>query len=56
MATPVTAIELLIGKIIPYFLLGLASMTLCVLARRLRLRRAVSRFGRSRSMRCARPS
>jgi len=31
MATPVTAIELLIGKIVPYFLLGLASMTLCVL-------------------------
>jgi ABC-2 type transport system permease protein len=31
MATPVTATELLIGKIVPYFLLGLASMTLCVL-------------------------
>jgi len=31
MATPVTATELLVGKIIPYFLLGLASMTLCVL-------------------------
>jgi ABC-2 type transport system permease protein len=31
MATPVTATELLIGKIIPYFLLGLTSMTLCVL-------------------------
>jgi len=30
MATPVTATELLVGKIIPYFLLGLASMTLCV--------------------------
>ena len=29
MATPVTAVELLLGKIIPYFLLGLASMTLC---------------------------
>lgn len=32
MATPVTAAELLAGKILPYFLLGLASMTVCVLA------------------------
>lgn len=31
MATPVTATELLAGKILPYFVLGLASMTLCVL-------------------------
>ncbi|MBP1857783.1 ABC transporter permease [Rhizobium herbae] len=31
MATPVTAIELLIGKIFPYFILSLVSMTLCVL-------------------------
>ena len=31
MATPVTATELLVGKIMPYFVLGLASMTLCVL-------------------------
>ncbi|MBW9063258.1 ABC transporter permease [Rhizobium herbae] len=31
MATPVTAVELLLGKILPYFLLGLAAMTLCVL-------------------------
>jgi ABC-2 type transport system permease protein len=31
MATPVTAAELLAGKILPYFLLGLAAMTLCVL-------------------------
>lgn len=31
MATPVTVIELLGGKIISYFLLGLASMTLCTL-------------------------
>ncbi len=31
MATPVTSAELLAGKILPYFLLGLASMTLCVL-------------------------
>ncbi|GAB1582809.1 ABC transporter permease [Phyllobacterium phragmitis] len=31
MATPVTAVELLAGKILPYFILGLASMTLCVL-------------------------
>jgi ABC-2 type transport system permease protein len=31
MATPVTAAELLAGKILPYFALGLASMTLCVL-------------------------
>ncbi|MGO4725391.1 MULTISPECIES: ABC transporter permease [unclassified Inquilinus] len=30
MATPVTALELLAGKILPYFLLGLASLTLCV--------------------------
>ena len=45
MATPVTATELLAGKIIPYFVLGLASMTLCVAARRLRVRRAVPRLG-----------
>ncbi|MCL2776544.1 MAG: ABC transporter permease [Polyangiaceae bacterium] len=31
MATPVTAAELLAGKIFPYFVLGMASMTLCVL-------------------------
>jgi ABC-2 type transport system permease protein len=31
MATPVTAAELLIGKILPYFVLALISMTLCVL-------------------------
>jgi drug efflux transport system permease protein len=31
MATPVTAAELLAGKIIPYFILAIASMTLCVL-------------------------
>jgi ABC-2 type transport system permease protein len=30
MATPVTAAELLAGKVLPYFVLGLASMTLCV--------------------------
>jgi ABC-2 type transport system permease protein len=30
MATPVSATELLVGKIVPYFLLGLTSMTLCV--------------------------
>lgn len=30
MATPVTATELLLGKIVPYFLLGLTAMTLCV--------------------------
>jgi len=29
MATPVSSVELLLGKLIPYFLLGLASMTLC---------------------------
>ena len=31
MATPVTAFELLLGKVIPYFILALASMTLCAL-------------------------
>ena len=31
MATPVTALELLLGKVIPYFILALASMTLCTL-------------------------
>ncbi|QIG49721.1 ABC transporter permease [Nordella sp. HKS 07] len=31
MATPVTAAELLAGKILPYFILAMASMTLCVL-------------------------
>lgn len=30
MATPVTVAELLAGKILPYFILGLISMTLCV--------------------------
>src|SRR3546814_77767 len=29
MATPVSATELLVGKIVPYFLLGLAAMALC---------------------------
>ncbi len=29
MATPVSAVDLLLGKIIPYFLLAMASMTLC---------------------------
>ncbi|WGI77804.1 ABC transporter permease (plasmid) [Sinorhizobium meliloti] len=31
MATPVAAAELLAGKLLPYFVLGLTSMTLCVL-------------------------
>jgi ABC-2 type transport system permease protein len=31
MSTPVTIFELLIGKIIPYFILGMASMTMCVI-------------------------
>jgi ABC-2 type transport system permease protein len=31
LATPVNAAELLTGKLVPYFLLGLASMTLCAL-------------------------
>jgi ABC-2 type transport system permease protein len=31
MATPVTALELLAGKVLPYFVLGLLSMSLCVL-------------------------
>jgi ABC-2 type transport system permease protein len=31
MATPVTAAELLAGKVLPYFVLALAAMTLCVL-------------------------
>lgn len=31
MATPVTAAELLTGKVLPYFVLALISMTLCVL-------------------------
>ena len=30
MATPASSAELLIGKLVPYFLLGLTSMTLCV--------------------------
>lgn len=30
MATPVTSAELLMGKILPYFVLGILSMTLCV--------------------------
>lgn len=31
MATPVTITELIVGKLIPYFLLGMSSMTMCVL-------------------------
>jgi ABC-2 type transport system permease protein len=31
MATPVSAVDILIGKIVPYFVLGLVSMTLCAL-------------------------
>lgn len=31
MATPVTATEILVGKLVPYFILGLASMTVCFL-------------------------
>jgi ABC-2 type transport system permease protein len=31
MATPVSAAELLVGKILPYFILGLLSVTLCLL-------------------------
>ncbi|ASY66158.1 ABC transport system, permease component YbhS (plasmid) [Sinorhizobium sojae CCBAU 05684] len=31
MATPVSAAELLAGKLLPYFILGLTAMTLCVL-------------------------
>lgn len=31
MSTPVTITEILIGKLIPYYILGLGSMTLCVL-------------------------
>lgn len=35
MATPVSIAELLIGKLIPYFILGMASMTLCVIGAQL---------------------
>jgi ABC-2 type transport system permease protein len=31
MSTPVTIIEIVIGKLVPYFILGLSSMTICVL-------------------------
>lgn len=31
MATPVSIVELLVGKLIPYFILGMGSMTLCVI-------------------------
>ncbi len=31
MATPVTAVELLVGKIVPYFILGHVSMSVCAL-------------------------
>ncbi|MBE1237795.1 ABC transporter permease [Phaeovibrio sulfidiphilus] len=30
MATPVSALEIVIGKLVPYFILGLASVTLCL--------------------------
>lgn len=35
MATPVSIVELLIGKLIPYFILGMGSMTLCVIGAKL---------------------
>lgn len=35
MATPITIFELLAGKLIPYFVLGMASMTLCVIEAKL---------------------
>ncbi len=31
MATPVTIFEILIGKLVPYFILGMTSMTMCVI-------------------------
>jgi ABC-2 type transport system permease protein len=35
MATPISIVELLIGKLIPYFVLGMTSMTICVLVAKL---------------------
>lgn len=35
MATPVSIVELLVGKLIPYFILGMGTMTLCVIAAKL---------------------
>lgn len=35
MSTPVTITEILIGKMVPYFVLGIISMTLCVIVARL---------------------
>lgn len=35
MATPITIWELLVGKLIPYFILGMASMTMCVIEAKL---------------------
>ena len=35
MATPITIMELLAGKLIPYFILGMCSMTLCVIEAKL---------------------
>lgn len=35
MSTPVTTVELIIGKLIPYFILGMCSMTACVIVARL---------------------
>lgn len=35
MATPVTIVELLVGKLVPYFILGMGSMTLCVITAKL---------------------
>jgi ABC-2 type transport system permease protein len=31
MATPISAVELLLGKVVPYFVLGLLSVTICLL-------------------------
>lgn len=35
MATPITIFEMLLGKLVPYFVLGMVSMTLCVVVARI---------------------
>ena len=43
--TPVRTDEILLGKTIPYFVLGMIGLVLCLLAAKFLFARAVSRFG-----------
>ena len=51
LATPVSAVEFLLGKLIPYFVLGMVAMVLSVSAAVWSVRRAVPRLDRGHSSR-----